>query len=177
MPEVRIARLVEIDGWERLIRGIEAIFFAASGRTFSDDAERAAFRERWLGRYLQHDVSLTHVALTGDAVAGYIVGSHDDPAKAARFADLAFFGCFASLTAAYPGQLHINLDARYRSRGIGGRLIEAFMADARGHGVPGVHVVTGAASRNVTFYERSSFEPSCCAAWNGRRLLMLKRLA
>ena len=57
----------------------------------------------------------------------------------------------------FPAHLHINLAAEYRSIGIGGRLVAAFADQARSLGAPGVHVVTGAASRNVGFYRRQGF--------------------
>ena len=54
---------------------VDAIFFEASGRTgFASPEERAAFRERWLGRYLEggSDVVLLAQDQAG-AVAGYLV--------------------------------------------------------------------------------------------------------
>ena len=57
---VRVGRLVDmfagpLPGRASEISGIETIFFASSNvEQFDDAAERAAFRERWLGRYLDH---------------------------------------------------------------------------------------------------------------------------
>ena len=175
MAEVAVARLIELPGWQRHIPAIDAIFFASSHRQVTDEGERAAFRERWLGRYLLHDPTLTFVAVAAGTVIGYIVGSHDDPARAARFSDLGYLKAFAPLTRLYPAQLHINLDASWRSRGIGQRLIAAFIAEAAAAGAPGVHLVTGAASRNISFYERAGFVPAACTSIDGGRRLMMVR--
>ena len=39
----------------------------------------------------------------------------------------------------------------------GGRLIDCFASRAARAGVPGLHVVTGKAARNVGFYQRQGF--------------------
>ena len=60
--------------------------------------------------------------------------------------------------AAYPAHLHINVEAPWRGRGLGRRLIEAFLAQARAAGVVGVHLET--TSQNVAacrLYERLGF--------------------
>jgi GNAT superfamily N-acetyltransferase len=138
---------------------IDAIFFGASGtQSFASDAEREAFRTRWLGRFLTgEDARHAFVAVGGGKVIGYLVGALDDPAVSGRFADVDYFRDFAHLTPTYPAHLHINLASEARSQGIGARLIEAFATHARSAGAPGVHVVTSAASRNVRFYAACGF--------------------
>jgi GNAT superfamily N-acetyltransferase len=137
---------------------IDAIFFGASGtQSFASEAERQAFRTRWLGRYLAADAAHCFVALTTCGVIGYLVGALDDPAVSGRFADIGYFRDFAHLTSAYPAHLHINLAPDARSQGIGRRLIEAFAAHASTAGAPGMHVVTGASARNVRFYAACGF--------------------
>lgn len=157
---------------------IERIFFAASGtQTFIDPATRAAFHERWLGRYLSHDSD--HVWLASHehgATLGYLVGSLADPARTARFADIAYFEHFATLTQHFPAHLHINLDADARNQGIGGKLIESFCDQVRAAALPGVHVVTGKGIRNVAFYERLGFIERGALAANGREIVLLGRV-
>jgi GNAT superfamily N-acetyltransferase len=140
------------------VTGIETIFFASSNvQQFDDAAERAAFRERWIGRYLDHWPEHVFVASTPDArIVGYLAGCLADPATHPMFADIAYMPAFADLSRSYPAHLHINLDPGWRSGGIGTRLIEAFCAHATGR-VAGVHVVTGRTARNVGFYERNGF--------------------
>ena len=140
------------------------------------DTVRAAFRERWLGRHLEHFPDCTFLAVdTTESVLGYVVGALDDPAKDPRFDDIAYFRDFAHLTNRFPAHLHINLAVGARNRGIGGRLIEAFCANARASGAPGVHVVTGETSRNRPFYARTGFEPQATLGPAGRGAVFLAR--
>jgi GNAT superfamily N-acetyltransferase len=67
----------------------------------------------------------------------------DNPAHDPRFADIGYYASFAPLCDRYPCHLHINLDERYRNRGIGSALIAAFAAQAASAGRLGIHVVTG----------------------------------
>jgi GNAT superfamily N-acetyltransferase len=111
---------------------IDTIFFEASGRSFPSAAERAAFRERWLGRYLHGGTDILLLALDPKgAAAGYLVGALQDPAEQERFADIGYFrGPFRDLCRRYPAHLHINLAPAFRNRGLGACLIEAFVARA-----------------------------------------------
>ena len=175
---VRIRRWAGLTDRQNLVPAIDEIFFESSAtRSFADDATRAAFRERWLGRYLAQDPQWTYVAVASDgALAGYLVGAVDDPGTAPRFADIGFANTFAPQTAIYPAHLHVNLAPQFRNRGIGGALIAAFAADAARAGAPGMHVVTGAASRNVGFYAKNGFREVARAAFNGHEVVMLARL-
>jgi len=157
---------------------IERIFFASAGRkTFADEAEQSAFRERWLGRYLDHDRSHAFVARDeSDGIVGYLVGSLDDPARTDRFRDISFYAGFADLTVRYPAHLHINLDPEWRSQGIGGRLIDAFASHAAKRGAGGVHIVTGDGVRNVRFYERCGFVGLRACAWGDAQVLIMGRM-
>lgn len=138
---------------------LDAIFFQASNtKSFESETVRAAFRERWLGRYLTHDPRWAYLARTEQgALAGYLVGSVEDPAQAPRFSDIAYFARFAPLTAKYPAHLHVNLSEAQRNGGIGSLLVQRFCADAAAAGSPGVHVVTSRGARNVRFYVRNGF--------------------
>jgi GNAT superfamily N-acetyltransferase len=137
---------------------IETIFFASSNvQQFADATERATFRERWLGRYLDRWPEDFFVAASSDRrVIGYLAGCLDDPGAHPVFADIAYMPAFADLSRSYPAHLHINLDPGWRSAGIGTRLIDAFCAHAS-RDAGGVHVVTGRTARNVGFYERNGF--------------------
>jgi GNAT superfamily N-acetyltransferase len=155
---------------------VEAIFFGASAQTFAPGPERDAFRERWLGRYLNDPGDVVLLAMAGDVVAGYLVGALQNPVGQARFADLGYFrDHFAEACRRFPAHLHINLAPAFRSRGIGVTLIEAFAAAAARAGAAGVHVVTGKGMRNVRFYERCGFEEVAAAPWNGREIVFLGR--
>lgn len=59
---------------------------------------------------------------------------------------------------AYPANLHINLDARYRGHGLGTALMHAYLDRLRQRGIEGVHLVT--TDRNeaaVRLYTRFGF--------------------
>lgn len=153
---------------------VERIFFEASGRTFVPGRDRDWFQYRWLGRYLDAPGDATLLAISGETVAGYLVGSLENPAEQPRFCDLDYYGGpFASHCRRFPAHLHINLAPAYRSRGIGKALIDAFAGLATSAGAAGIHVVTGKGMRNNRFYERCGFEPIASAPWNGREVVLL----
>ena len=156
---------------------VDAIFFEASGRTFAPGPERAAFRERWLGRFFQGGTDIVLLAIfDGETIAGYLVGARDDPSQQPRFADISYFARdFRDLAQSYPAHLHINLAPAFRNQGVGVHLIEAFAARASAGGAPGMHVVTGKQARNVSFYTRCGFVPLREAVWNGSDIVFLGR--
>jgi GNAT superfamily N-acetyltransferase len=186
MPDVEICRWTDLVGApdrlrpeerDRLIAGLDHVFFASSQRqSFADEGEKASFRERWLGRYLAHYPDFALVALDDKRnVAGYVIGSPQDPARDPLFADLAFLSEFSQLTARYPAQLHVNLGEGWRGHGIGARLVAAFAGLARQAGAPGVHVVTARSMRNVGFYLANGFVERGALQQGDRELLFLGR--
>lgn len=176
--EARVVRLADLAPDARHTARITDIFYGASAtRSFASEVARAAFEERWLGRYLSHDPDLVHVALSADGeVVGYLVAATDDPARAPRFSDIAYFKDAAAVTVRFPAHLHINLDEGWRGAGIGQALIEALVVELCRRGVPGVHVVTGRQSRNVSFYRRAGFAEVAALEWDGKPLVMLGRV-
>ncbi len=186
---------VTIEAWSMSAAGaslaadladMDAIFFQSSGtQSFASPEARAAFRQRWLGRYLEAPDDERFVARAGTprqghggpraAIVGYVVGALGDPARDRRFDDIAYFQDLSALTRRYPAHLHINCAADWRSRGVGAGLIEAFCTEARRRGAPGVHVVTGAGARNAAFYARNGFLERGSAQANGKPVLFLAR--
>ena len=174
---------------------LDEIFFQSSAtKSFASLKAREAFRERWLGRYLHLFPDWAYLAIGGNAAAdgniaaggnlgpgghgdllGYLVGSVCDPAHSPIFSDIGYFQAFAALTAQFPAQLHVNVSASARSQGIGGKLVGAFVEDARLHGCEGAHVVTGRGMRNSGFYERLGFEEAGGIEWRGQPLVFLGR--
>lgn len=156
--DISICRYLDVERTPRLDEEIDAIFFEASNtKSFESDAARSAFRERWLGRYLRDDPQFAYLAMSiaGDVV-GYLVGTIEDPAS--RPSTENTIAAFREVTKRYPAHLHVNVARAYRSSGVGGRLIDTFVADARRAGAAGVHVITSAASANVRFYNRNDFQ-------------------
>jgi ribosomal protein S18 acetylase RimI-like enzyme len=159
MPTIpTIIRFADHTRSEHIRAGIDVVFFETAPLAPTTGPERAAFRHLWLGQYLRHEPNFCHIALGADgAVLGYLVGCLIDPSTSERFASLSYFSDFADACRRYPAHLHINVTAHARGRGLGARLVDAFAADVRAAGLPGLHVVTGSAQRNVRFYERIGF--------------------
>lgn len=189
--EIRIASYASLlaaaspDFRARVVAGLDAIFFETAGpRAFDDEAERVAFRDRWLGRYLDHLPHLALVALKADGVgagrpvvAGYLVGAVRDPARDPLFADVPYFPGIADLTPHYPAHLHINLGSRWRGTGLGSRLVARFGAMAQARGARGLHVVTGQQARNRSFYRRVGLVEVRALSWaGGSGVMMAARL-
>ena len=174
---VAIIKWIEARAHHRSLDALDAIFFEASGtKTFATAEVRAAFRERWLGRYLRQYPEWVYLALNDeDRIAGYLLGCLDDPAKTPMFSDIGYFQNFAHLTARFPAQIHVNLAPLARGHGTGGRLVSAFSDDARRAGCPGVHVVTARGLRNTKFYALNGFNEAGHIDWQGRELLFLAR--
>ena len=174
---VTIVPYLALAGREGLDAELDAIFFAASEtRDFPSEDARAAFRERWLGRYLTHFPGDALLAVGPDGgVAGYLAGCLEAPAATGLFGDIAYFEAFEALIAAFPAHLHINLAPRYRGKGVGSRLIAAFVLHAEAAGSAGVHVVTGKGMRNVGFYQRNGFMLHGETVLQGKALVLLGR--
>ena len=156
---------------------IDAIFFGGSGCSLAAGTERTAFRERWLGRYLQGGSDVVLVALEdGATVAGYLVGALDDPSLQARFSDISYFrDDFRELCRSYPAHLHVNVAPAFRGRKLGTLLVDTFAKHARIAGAPGMHVVTAREARSASFYARCGFAKLGTTTWNDRELVFLGR--
>ena len=58
----------------------------------------------------------------------------------------------------YPAHLHINVDSAWRGRGLGQRLMEAYLQQIRGLGVPGVYLETTSLNEVACrLYEKMGF--------------------
>jgi GNAT superfamily N-acetyltransferase len=64
-------------------------------------------------------------------------------------------GLPAGFTETHPAHLHMNVESECRRRGIGAVLIERYARDLGAAGVPGIHLLCGAAPR--PFYARNGF--------------------
>jgi GNAT superfamily N-acetyltransferase len=149
---------------ERALR-LEAaagIFFqTANQKTFTSAAERAGFYSRWFGRYAEIFPDAFLFGITAeDKVAAYVAGciaSFSEEAKP-LIADIAYFTpAFCAALAEYPSHFHINVKPEMQGRGLGRRLCQAFIGLCAARGSQGVHVLTGATSPAVRFYEVCGF--------------------
>ena len=174
---MEIVGYLEVESSHAIKAGLDSVFFGASAtQAFSDDAARAQFRHRWLGRYLEQEAEHAFLALADDGtLAGYVIGALGDPARDPRCSDLGYYEDFAAFTAKLPAHLHINLAPQFRSSGIGSRLVAAFAEHAAERGAPGLHIVTGKGMRNVGFYARNGFEVLAEAPWKGSHVVLMGR--
>lgn len=161
MPEpVLIRRYLDVaQSPSALAAALDKIFFEASNtKSFSDDAARRAFRERWLGRYLRDEPRFAYLAMTPpEQPVGYLVGSPGSSLEDGAREAPSGIAEFAGWLDRFPAHLHVNVDPAFRGAGIGGRLIDAFVTDLCRDNIAGVHVVTAANARNVRFYDRNGF--------------------
>jgi GNAT superfamily N-acetyltransferase len=174
---VTIGKRADLDPSGRRDSELDHVFFECSAtRSFENDAAKAAFRERWLGRYLRVYPEWVYVALDANGkIVGYLLGCLDDPAKTPMFDDIGYFKALPDLMAAYPAHLHVNLTEPARGQGTGRQLVEAFAKDAVAAGSPGIHVVTGRNMQNVEYYAKVGFEDATVFPWNGKDLVVLGR--
>lgn len=173
---VRIERMTGSDAEARGYRpAIDAIFFGSAVRRYAPGRERDAFREKWLGRFLDCPSDILLLAFTAEGrVAGYLVGTLENAASSPRFLDMPHFReHFAEACAAFPAHLHINVAPDSRSAGVGARLIEEFRAIVAKAGLPGLHVTTGRGMRNVGFYRRCGFREVASLERNGADMVFL----
>lgn len=155
---------------QKLLREAEVIFFeTAILKSFESPAERDVFRRRWFGRYAAHFPEAFFLACSQEGpVIGYLAGCLNTFAagNSELLMDIDYYTpALASALVAYPSHLHINLKPDHQRQGIGKKLIARFLEACRTGGSSGVHVVTGAASPAVAFYEACGFRrasaPSC----------------
>jgi len=153
---------------------IEAIFFdSAATRSFASEAERAAYRDLWLGRYIRHCPEELLVATNPHGeVVGYLAGalmSNRGPLPGPDY----YAGFPAALIEAHPAHLHVNVRHDCQGRNVGSALIEAFRAICRERDVGGLHAVTAAGSQAAAFFARCGFDERATTEWRGRRLAFL----
>jgi ribosomal protein S18 acetylase RimI-like enzyme len=156
------------------------IFFATSGRS-SFDSEEAKFKFRYfyLDYFLEHYPEYCFCALdSAQNVVGYIVASPHTLSDQPLFEYHKYLGLFEHLIPQFPAQLHINLSAETQGRGVGGLLMTALEVKLRSAQVPGVFLITGQNSRNVSFYIKHHYDQLWSTEFRGNSLIfMAKHLA
>jgi len=178
-PPLRIRAYSEIEAPAPLRRQIEEILLvSANPRRVADEPSRAAFLARWLAPYLAAYPAQLLLALDegGDGQVLGVLNGCLDSAGAAVFRDLhPYYRLFADLYEDYPAHFHVNCHPDHRGRGVGSRLVQAFVARCRDAGLPGVHLVTAPGLRNVGFYRRNGFTEEVERSEAGRTYLLLGR--
>jgi hypothetical protein len=172
----RVVRLTELAHAARELAEAEAIFWDSAGTTVFEAAEaRAAFRELWFSRYVEHAPGEFFLALgeAGD-VRGYLAGSFVSDAPPLPGPD--YFTLFPpELIARFPAHIHVNIRSDQRSAGLGAELVSAFAGHCHSAGLPGFHAVTADSSGSAAFFERCGLNSRGTANWRGRDLAFLAR--
>lgn len=138
--------------------------------------------------YVVHDPGLAFVADDGGRAVGYVLGTVDTvefarwfaqswlpvvgarhanpPEHAENFEDAILRDLhnparmLVPELADYPAHLHIDLLPGYQGRGLGRRLMQAFLAALKARGVARVHLgMDPANTRARAFYDKLGFEP------------------
>jgi ribosomal protein S18 acetylase RimI-like enzyme len=145
------------------------IFWETSARqNFSSDQEKAAFRHQYLDAYL-NDVVL--VATEGERVLGYILCQLDTLAHQSEWSP--HLALFADLYEQYPAHLHINFRSESRGGGLGSALVVALEKMLAQRNIKGLHLITAAHARNVSFYNKNGFSHQVAREWKSSALLFM----
>jgi len=146
----------------RVIGEAVTIFWETANTTvFDSHSAKFAFYARWFGHYLDADPASFFLAVdVSGAVIGYLAGCLDSFSEAARIIidDISLYTpAFCAAMSDYPSHFHINVKPGCQGRGIGALLVARFIQHCQKQRSRGIHVVTGAQSRAVDFYELCGF--------------------
>jgi GNAT superfamily N-acetyltransferase len=134
---------------------------------------------RWFSNYAGTQPEAFLFALSTDGeVCGYVAGCIDSFSASSKaiIGDIPYFtSAFCAALRAYPSHYHINVKPGLQGKGVGRLLTGRFMQICADAGSPGVHVVTGASSPAVKFYEACDFERLPSGAWIGAEHAILAR--
>ncbi|MGA7326287.1 MAG: GNAT family N-acetyltransferase [Rhodomicrobium sp.] len=138
------------------------IFFAtAHQKAFNTPEEKETFLSRWFGNYAEIEPNAFLLAKKNrEEVLGYLAGcTNSFSAKASIITnDIGYYSPeFARALRGYPSHFHINVRPSHQGQGIGRQLVSEFKRICKESGSSGIHVVTGASSRAVKWYEREGF--------------------
>jgi GNAT superfamily N-acetyltransferase len=144
-----------------LTRATSIFFQTANTKRFDSAEEQHAFFMRWFGNYAETQAEAFIFALHPDGdVCGYAAGCVDSFAAASKIIVDAipyFTLSFCRALAEYPSHFHINVKPGLQGKGVGRLLTSHFVQLCADASSPGIHVVTGASSPAVKFYEACDF--------------------
>jgi hypothetical protein len=157
----------------------EIFFETANTKSFGSAQEKHSFFMRWFGHYAEMQPEGFLFALTPDGgVSGYAAGCVDSFSASSKaiIGDISYFTpAFCAALAAYPSHFHINVKRGLQGKGVGRLLTGQFLQICADAGSPGVHVVTGASSPAVKFYEACNFKCLSPRGWIGPEHAILVR--
>ena len=144
-----------------LAQATEIFFATAYTSNFPSEDEKYSFWMRWFGSYAGTYPDAFVLALDDKGnVIGYLAGCIDSYSESSKTITTAidyFTPHFFAALQAYPSHFHINVKPGYQGKGTGHRLAGRFVQLCANAGSPGIHVLTGAQSRAIEFYELFGF--------------------
>lgn len=158
---VSLSQCSAADGARWLLQAEEIFFETAYTKDFGPGPARRAFCNRWFAHYADTQPGAFLLALTlQGSVAGYLAGCIDSFSAASGIitGDIDYFTpAFCAALKNCPSHFHINVKPESQGKGVGHKLVARFLQICAEAGSPGIHVVTGASSRAVRFYEACGF--------------------
>ena len=129
-----------------------------SFRALQHAYEQSSLYEAYAKRFFDFHAAESLVTLVKGKPAAFLRGCYDTQASDRSFPLVASERAFRKHWPAYPAHFHIAVDSGYQRRGLGTKLVERFLADLRGKGIAGVHLITSKDQSNVAFYEKLGFQ-------------------
>lgn len=168
-----ITALSEVLNREDVSRQIEEIFFEASSlKNFSSSERKAAFYKRWCKDYQTVYPDEFFVMMEGDFVQGYLSGCRNSQDSLTKL-EVPGPIIFADLFNEFPAHLHINFHSSLRGKGLGSKLVNAYIETLKESHCPGLHLITSPEAMNVSFYDRLGFSHQVVREFNGMKLLFM----
>ncbi len=161
---------------DEILPQIKKIFFDTSARkTFKDTEDRERFFKNWTSYYIEkHPLEfLVAFSMKDDkpVVLGYLSGCSDSIAAESELSrGIKSYPIFNDLFSEYPAHFHINFAPEAQGRGIGSELVNRYKTLLKESHIPGVHIITAADARNVSFYFRNNFTDQWERDFMGSRL-------
>jgi GNAT superfamily N-acetyltransferase len=172
-----ILRWCAIANPESIWDSLTDIFFLTSAKkAFSSEIERRDFLRAWTGIYLEFypDHIFVSISESGE-LQGYLTGCPDTMSYQLKQKDIPYLDIFQEFYAQYPAHLHINCHPSHQGKGVGRRLIEAYIALLAEEKISGLHIITAANAANVNFYKALGFSNIATKTWKNSELLFMGR--
>ena len=151
------------------LKEVEEIFFESSTKkNFETDDEKRQFQWKYLGAYLKNFPELFLVAKKDGKILGYVAGS-----TYSDFDLQPHLKSFEDVILKFPSHLHINCHAEARGLGVGSLLVQELEKKLQALNSLGLHIMTGADSRNRSFYQKLGFNFEEKREFQGRVILMM----
>ncbi len=136
---------------------VKEIFWKTSSvNVFGSISEKDDFFYKYLGYYIQSLNCFCYVSLIENYVQGYCCGHSNTFSDIELMKLQPHLGQFANIGKPFPGHLHINIDPQEHGKGLGSLLINFVCKEMKM--ISGLHIITGAQSRNKKFYKLNGFD-------------------